>query len=123
MQYAFFSPDGALDLAAFRAQVGACLRAGVQGIAILGLATEVSKLTREERSALLEAAAAAVGGQAPLSVTVFGATPEEQIEFVREAERAGAPALLIALAVAVGWNAMLTVLGRRRFRRAPKPPG
>ena len=78
MQYAFFSPDGALDLAAFRAQVGACLRAGVQGIAILGLATEVSKLTREERSALLEAAAAAVGGQAPLSVTVSGATPEEQ---------------------------------------------
>ena len=95
MQYAFFSPDGALDLAAFRAQVGACLRAGVQGIAILGLATEVSKLTREERSALLETAAAAVGGQAPLSVTVFGATPEEQIEFVREAERAGAASVVL----------------------------
>ena len=45
MQYAFFGADGALDLDAFRLQIGACLRAGVQGIAILGLATEVGKLS------------------------------------------------------------------------------
>ena len=63
MQYAFFGADGALDLDAFRLQIGACLRASVQGIAILGLATEVSKLAREERSALLEAASAAIGGR------------------------------------------------------------
>lgn len=31
-------------------------------------------------------------------------------------------ALLLALAVAVGWNALLTLLGRRRIRRAPRPP-
>jgi len=37
MQYAFFGPDGALDVGAFRRQVEACLCAGVQGIAILGL--------------------------------------------------------------------------------------
>jgi 4-hydroxy-tetrahydrodipicolinate synthase len=95
MQYAFFGPDGALDLGAFRAQVEACVRARVQGIAILGLATEVSKLTREERSALLAAASAAIGEQLPLSVTVFGQTPEEQIEFVREAERAGAASVVL----------------------------
>ena len=95
MQYAFFSADGGLDLDAFRLQIGACLRAGVQGIAILGLATEVSKLTREERSALLEAASASIGGRLPLSVTVFGPTPEEQIEFVREAERAGAASVVL----------------------------
>jgi len=90
MQYAFFGADGRLDLGAFRVQVEACLRAGAPGIAILGLATEVSKLAAEERSALLEAAAAATRGRAPLSVTVFGQTPEAQIAFVREAERAGA---------------------------------
>ena len=33
------------------------------------------------------------------------------------ARMSAAPALLIALAVAVGWNAMLTLLARRRFRR------
>ena len=95
MQYAFFGADGGLDLGAFRLQIAACLRAGVQGIAILGLATEVGKLSREERLALLEAAATAVGGRAPLSVTVFGQTPEEQIEFVREAERAGAASVVL----------------------------
>jgi 4-hydroxy-tetrahydrodipicolinate synthase len=95
MQYAFFRPDGALDLEAFRLQVSACLRAGVQGIAILGLATEVAKLTRDERSALLDAASAAIGGRAPLAVTVFGRTPEEQIDFVREAERAGAASVVL----------------------------
>lgn len=95
MQYAFFRPDGELDLDAFRTQVTACLRADVQGIAILGLATEVSKLTRDERSALLQAAAAALAKRLPLSVTVFGQTPEEQIDFVREAERAGAASVVL----------------------------
>jgi 2-keto-3-deoxy-L-arabinonate dehydratase len=95
MQYAFFRPDGALDLAAFQAQVEACVRAGVHGIAVLGLATEVAKLKAEERSALLEAAAKATKGRADLSVTVFGATAEEQIAFVREAERAGAASVVL----------------------------
>jgi len=95
MQYAFFGARGELDLDAFRRQIDACLRAGVQGIAILGLATEVAKLSREERSALLEAAAGSIGGRVPLSVTVFGRTPEAQIEFVREAERAGAASVVL----------------------------
>jgi 2-keto-3-deoxy-L-arabinonate dehydratase len=95
MQYAFFGPDGTLDVGAFRMQVEACVRAEVQGIAILGLATEVSKLTRDERSALLAAASATIGARLPLSVTVFGQTPEEQIDFVREAERAGASSVVL----------------------------
>lgn len=95
MQYAFFGADGRLDLEAFRTQVEACLRAGAPGIAVLGLATEVGKLAPAERSALLEAAAAATRGRAPLSVTVFGQTPEEQIAFVREAERAGAASVIL----------------------------
>ena len=95
MQYAFFHADGRLDLDAFRLQVDACLRAAAPGIAILGLATEVGKLAREERSAILEAATAATTGRAPLSVTVFGQTPEEQIAFVREAERAGAASVVL----------------------------
>ena len=95
MQYAFFRADGRLDLEAFRVQVEACLRARAPGIAVLGLATEVGKLAPEERSALLGAAAAATRGRAPLSVTVFGQTAEEQIAFVREAERAGAASVIL----------------------------
>jgi len=95
MMYAFFRPDGGLDLAAFRRQVDACIAAGVDGIAVLGLATEVSKLSVEERQGLLEAAAQAARGRVPLSVTVFGATPEEQISFVRRAEQAGASSVIL----------------------------
>jgi 4-hydroxy-tetrahydrodipicolinate synthase len=95
MQYAFFRSDGALDLEAFRLQVDACLSAGVHGIAVLGLATEVAKLEPDERSALLHVAADACAGRAPLSVTVFGPTPQAQIAFVREAERAGAASVIL----------------------------
>jgi dihydrodipicolinate synthase/N-acetylneuraminate lyase len=95
MQYALFNADGTLDVGAFRLQIDACVRAGVHGIAVLGLATEVSKLTREERSCLLEAAARTAAGRLPLSVTVFGQSAEEQIGFVREAERAGASSVVL----------------------------
>jgi 2-keto-3-deoxy-L-arabinonate dehydratase len=95
MMYAFFGPDGRLDLAAFRRQVDACIAAGVDGIAVLGLATEVGKLNLEEREMLLETAAQAARNRVPLSVTVFGATPEEQIAFVRRAEQAGASSVIL----------------------------
>ncbi len=95
MMYAFFGADGRLDLDAFQRQLRACLHAGVHGIAILGLATEVNKLTTEERSALLDAAAREVGGRVPLAVTVAGASVDAQIAFVREAERAGASCVIL----------------------------
>ncbi len=41
---------------------------------------------------------------------------------VAAARMSAAAALLLALAVAVGWNAALTLLGRRRFKRTPKNP-
>lgn len=95
MLYAFFRADGTLDLAAFARQARACIDAGVDGLAVLGLATEVDKLSPQERLALLETAARAAQGRVPLSVTVFGSTPEAQIAFVREAERAGAASVIL----------------------------
>ena len=38
------------------------------------------------------------------------------------ARMSAAPALLVALVVAVGWNAILIVLGGRRFKRSATPP-
>jgi len=94
-QYAFFRADRRLDMDAFRAQIDACLGAGAPRIAILGLVTEVTKLSPDERSALLEAAATATRGFAPLTVTVVGQTPEAQITIVREAERLGAANVIL----------------------------
>ena len=88
--YAFFGPDGALDRQAMRRQVQACLAGGAHGLAVPGLATEVSKLLPAERRQVVEWAAEDLAGRVPLAVTIFGRTPAEQIEAMRHAESAGA---------------------------------
>jgi 4-hydroxy-tetrahydrodipicolinate synthase len=90
MLYAFFGKDGRLDRGAMRAQVEYCVANGVHGIAALGLGTEVSKLAPAERRQIMEWAAADLAGRLPLAITVFGATPEEQVAFVRGAAARGA---------------------------------
>jgi 2-keto-3-deoxy-L-arabinonate dehydratase len=90
MLYALFGPDGRLDREAMRRQVEYCIAGGAHGIAALGLGTEVSKLSPDERLAVMAWAAEDLRGRLPLAVTVFGATPEEQIAFVEAAAGRGA---------------------------------
>jgi len=73
-----------------RAQAEACVRTGAHGIAALGLATEVSKLTPDERRQVMAWLLEDVAGRLPVAITVFGETPDIQIAFVREAARLGA---------------------------------
>jgi dihydrodipicolinate synthase/N-acetylneuraminate lyase len=88
--YAFFDSRNRLDREAMRRQVEACLRHGAHGIAALGLATEVSKLSASERHLVMEWLLADVAGRVPVAITVFGETPEIQIDFVRAAADLGA---------------------------------
>ncbi len=88
--YAFFDRDGRLDRAAMRAQAQACVRGSAHGIAALGLATEVGKLTPAERRQVMEWLAEDVNGRIPVAITVFGETPGIQIDFVRAAAALGA---------------------------------
>ena len=90
MLYAFFGADGALDRAAMRRQIEFCVGSDVQGLAVLGLATEVDKLTPEERLSLLHWTVEDLGERLPLAVTVFGNTVEEQAAFVAATAEAGA---------------------------------
>jgi 4-hydroxy-tetrahydrodipicolinate synthase len=90
MLYAFFDAAGRLDRDAMRAQVEYCVANGAHGIAALGLGTEVGKLSAEERRQVMEWAATDLRGRLPLAITVFGATPAEQIAFVRAAAERGA---------------------------------
>jgi 2-keto-3-deoxy-L-arabinonate dehydratase len=90
MLYAFFDAAGRLDREAMRAQVEHCVAAGAHGIAALGLGTEVKKLSPDERRLVMEWAAEDLGGRLPLAITVFGASPDEQIGFVRAAAERGA---------------------------------
>jgi 4-hydroxy-tetrahydrodipicolinate synthase len=92
--YAFFGPDGSLDRAAMRHQAQAVRAAGATAIALLGLATEVDKLSAAERRQLIDWAAEDAGGL-PLVVTINGASVDEQVELASYAERAGAQWLIL----------------------------
>ena len=93
--YAFFDANNQLDRAAMRRQVDVALGAGVPGIVILGLATEVQKLTTIERKKLIAWVAEDLSGRADLGVTISGTTVEEQRELARYAEGCGADWLIL----------------------------
>lgn len=90
MQYAFFDRGGALDRSALRRQVEAVLAGGAHGVAVLGLGTEVGKLSGDERRALIDWVAHDVAGRVPVAVTVAGATVDEQVALAGHARSAGA---------------------------------
>jgi 4-hydroxy-tetrahydrodipicolinate synthase len=90
MQYAFFGKDGSLDRHAIRLQVEAAVQGGAHGVAVLGLATEVGKLTMNERRFLVQAVASDLDARLPLAVTVTGDQIEDQVAFANFAADAGA---------------------------------
>ena len=55
-----------------RRQVEACVAAGVDGIVVLGLATEVAKLTEARAARVIAWAAEDMAGRVPLGVTIYG---------------------------------------------------
>lgn len=93
--YAFFDKEGRIDRAAMRAQIDACVAAGAPGIAVMGLATEIGKLSIAERHEMLEIVASALDGRLPLAVTVGAPTVDGQIEFAHAAERLGAAWIIL----------------------------
>lgn len=88
--YAFFRQDGRLDEAAMRQQARRCLAGGAHGLAVLGLATEVNKLSAPEKRHVVRWAAEEVEGRVPLAVTVAESTVEDAASFVLDAADAGA---------------------------------
>ncbi|MBN9245313.1 MAG: dihydrodipicolinate synthase family protein [Mesorhizobium sp.] len=88
--YALFDRDEKLDRKAMRRQVELCLASGVHGMAALGLATEVSKLTEGERRTVMDWTAEDTAGCVPLGFTIFGASVAEQVAQIRHAESVGA---------------------------------
>jgi 4-hydroxy-tetrahydrodipicolinate synthase len=90
IQYALFDESERLDRTAMRRQTELCLAAGVHGMAALGLATEVAKLSVAEKHAVIEWLAEDAAGRVPLGITISGASVAEQIDLLRAAEAAGA---------------------------------
>src|SRR5262245_57968237 len=90
MVYALFDKKGTLSREPMRRQVGAMLRHKVHGIGVLGLASEVNKLSTAERRQLMQWVAEDINGKVPLAVTVAETSVGGQIEFVKAAAAVGA---------------------------------
>ena len=90
MLYAFFRADGSLDPGAIRRQVEACLLGRADGVAVLGLASEVRALSAAERRQMMDWTADALGRRLPLAITIFEPTAAAQIESARHARAVGA---------------------------------
>lgn len=90
MQYAFFTRDGGLDRAAMRRQVAGCIGGAAHGLAVLGLGTEVNKLSGDERRTLVDWVTEDVAGRVPVAVTVAGASVGEQVALAAHARASGA---------------------------------
>jgi 4-hydroxy-tetrahydrodipicolinate synthase len=90
MVYALFDAKGELARAPMRRQVQSMLQHKVHGIAVLGMASEVNKLSLAERRQLMEWVAEDIDGKVPLAVTVAETSVGGQIDFVRAAAGLGA---------------------------------
>src|SRR5579864_6032241 len=90
MVYALFDDQGDLARDPMRRQVQSMLKHKVHGIGVLGLASEVNKLSTAERRQLMEWVAEDVDGKVPLAVTIAESSVSGQIEFVKAATAVGA---------------------------------
>ncbi|WP_200822530.1 dihydrodipicolinate synthase family protein [Caballeronia arationis] len=93
--YAYFDARNQLDRQALRTQINATIAAGARSIVILGLATEVHRLTLEEKHQLIDWASEDLAGRVPLVVTITGDTVDAQVALADYAVERGASWLIL----------------------------
>ena len=109
--YAFWDQAGGLDLGAMAAEVENCLADGAHGITVLGLVTEVHKMTTAERLHLVRAVGRMIGGRVPYAVTIAEETAAAQIAFAAEAADAGADFVILQPPRTGGREAAMALFG------------
>jgi 4-hydroxy-tetrahydrodipicolinate synthase len=91
-----FDESGALDEPSLQRLVDFVIATGVQGLTILGVLGEAGKLSDAERRRVIEVTLEAAAGRLPVCVGVTHAATDRCLAFAREAEAAGAAALMVA---------------------------
>ncbi len=92
--FALFDAGGQLDRAAMAAQVDYVRSAGAEGLVVLGLATEVGKLSFQERCAIIHWARADAP-DLPLGVAICGNSVAEQHALIGVGQATGADWLIL----------------------------
>mgnify|MGYP001251691657 CR=1 FL=1 len=95
MMYTFFDQNGDVSEEPVRACVNSMVQHKVQGLAVLGLASEVNKLSRQNRIKMLELVCETNAKRIPISVTVSENSVSGQIEFGKIAIEYGADWLVL----------------------------
>ncbi len=91
-----FTNDGDLDLEGIGSLTNYYLDSGVHGLTILGIMGEAHKLSDAERSAVMERYISAANGRVPVIVGCSAMATKIATERAREAEEAGAAAVMVA---------------------------
>jgi 4-hydroxy-tetrahydrodipicolinate synthase len=103
-----FTADLAIDEAAYRQHLRWLAdTAGVTGIVANGHASEVSSLTREERTRSLAIALDEIAGACPLVAGVYSDGTAEAVDLARDAKRAGAAGVLVFPPTLFMWGAQV----------------
>jgi len=91
-----FTDDGDVDLEGIDSLTDYYLDSGVHGLTILGIMGEAHKLSDDERSAVMERYISAADNRIPVIVGCSAMATRVVIERAREAEEAGAAAVMVA---------------------------
>ncbi|MDC6447961.1 dihydrodipicolinate synthase family protein [Alphaproteobacteria bacterium] len=86
MTYCFFNKNNSIDIDAMRDQISLIKELGSQGIACLGLATEVNKLNFLEKKKIIEIVANISDNILPLVVTISGKSIKEYKKLIEVAQ-------------------------------------
>ena len=93
--YCFFNKNNTLDKKIISEQINLIKQIGSNGIASLGLATEVNKLSFKEKKTLIELIAEHVGDSMPTAVTIQGNTFQEYIKLIDVAKKNNADWIIL----------------------------
>lgn len=86
MTYCFFNKNNSIDLKAMRDQILLIKKLGSHGIACLGLATEVNKLSFFEKKKIIELVAEVATHSLPIVVTISGNNVNEYKKLIEVAQ-------------------------------------
>lgn len=89
-----FTDDGALDLDSLVSVVEFCVDAGAHGVVAPVLASEAWTLSAGERAVVIETLVSGVDGRIPVVIGVSADTQDASLHLARQAERAGADAVI-----------------------------
>jgi 4-hydroxy-tetrahydrodipicolinate synthase len=91
-----FTDEGDVDLGSIDSLTELYLDSGVHGLTILGIMGEAHKLSDAERQAVMRRYLSAAAGSVPVVVGCLAAATRVTVERAREAEEAGAAAVMVA---------------------------